>query len=159
VVGGPICEPARIYGTIPQVLDEAHAAGAAPQLDLAAAAGIGRDLWDEPCEEWVRIPLDVPEGKYVAIRVSGESMTPVFHTGDTVLVQIDPAAKTGTVILVRLPDGSYAIKQVGRTSPARLELISLNPAFPPFTVGRDERTVVGTVVLRWCPHETARTAA
>jgi SOS-response transcriptional repressor LexA len=41
---------------------------------------------------------------------------------------------------------------VAKVSRAELELQSLNAAFPPIVVPRDDRTVVGTVVLRWCPH-------
>jgi phage repressor protein C with HTH and peptisase S24 domain len=149
-----------VRGTIPQVLQEATELGAAPQLDLSAAAGVGRDLWDEPCDSWVQLPEDVPRGQYIAVRVSGESMIPLFHTGDTVLVQLGAKISRDTVVLARLPDGGYAIKRVGRVTQARLELISLNADFAPIVLRRDERTVIGTVVVRWCPHsESARAPA
>ena len=52
----------------------------------------------------------------------------------------------------RTPDAGYVVKKVGKVTRWQLELESLNDAFPTITVPRDERTIVGTVVLRWCPH-------
>ena len=157
--GAPPLEPAATAGTIPQVLTDANAAGAAPHLDLAAAAGIGRDLWDEPCDEWVRLPDELPHGRYVALRVAGDSMPPVLHTGDTILVQLGPQIARGTVVLARLAEGGYVVKRVARVTRSQLQLSSLNPEFPPLKIARDEHTVVGTVVLRWCPHGTTSRAA
>jgi phage repressor protein C with HTH and peptisase S24 domain len=137
---------------IADVLDAAHAMRAAPRLDLGAAAGVGRDLWDEPCEQWVRVPDDAPAGSYVSLRVVGESMDPLLHTGDSVLVQVGGKVARDTVVLARVPDAGYVVKKVGKVTRAQLELQSLNDAFPPIVVPRDEHTIVGTVVLRWCPH-------
>ena len=159
IEGAPPLEPAAIAGTVPQVLEDAYAAGAAPLLDLAAAAGVGRDLWDEPCEQWVRLPEVISGGRFVALRVVGDSMAPMLHTDDTILIQVGPKTARDTVVLARLADGGYVVKRVARVTRSRLELASLNPAFPPITVPRDERTVVGTVVLRWCPHGAGSRAA
>jgi len=152
VAGSPPVERAAASGMIADVLDVARALRAAPRLDLGAAAGVGRDLWDEPCEQWVRIPDDAPAGSYVSLRVVGESMDPLLHTGDSVLVQVGAAVARDTVVLARVPDAGYVVKRVGRVTRSELELQSLNDAFPTIVVPRDERTVVGTVVLRWCPH-------
>ncbi|MFL5619643.1 MAG: helix-turn-helix transcriptional regulator [Gemmatimonadaceae bacterium] len=152
VAGPPPVERAVAPGMIADVLDVARAMRAAPRLDLGAAAGLGRDLWDEPCEQWVRVPDDAPAGSYVSLRVVGESMDPLLHTGDSVLVQVGGKVARDTVVLARLPDAGYVVKKVGKVTRAQLELQSLNDAFPPIVVPRDERTIVGTVVLRWCPH-------
>jgi phage repressor protein C with HTH and peptisase S24 domain len=80
-------------------------------------------------------------------------MIPLFHTGDVLLVSLDAPIERDRVVLARMPDGGYAAKQVGRLTRTRLELISLNPDFAPVVVPRDERTVIGTVVLRWCEHQ------
>jgi hypothetical protein len=152
VAGPPPGQRAAAQGMIADVLDVARAMRAAPQLDLGAAAGVGRDLWDEPCEQWVKVPDDAPAGSYVSLRVVGESMDPLLHTGDSVLVQVGSAVARDTVVLARVPDAGYVVKKVGKVTRAQLELQSLNAAFPPIVVPRDERTIVGTVVLRWCPH-------
>jgi len=152
VAGPPLAERPAIAGMISQVLHEASARRAAPQLDLGAAAGVGRDLWDESCEVWVRIPDDAPAGQYVSLSVVGESMDPLLHTGDSVLVRVDPHVVRDTVVLAKVPDAGYVVKRVGKVTRARLELLSLNDAFPPITIPRDDHSVVGTVILRWCPH-------
>jgi phage repressor protein C with HTH and peptisase S24 domain len=83
-------------------------------------------------------------------------MDPLLHTGDSVLVQVGNAVVRDTVVLARVPDAGYVVKKVGKVTRAQLELQSLNDAFPPIVVPRDERTIVGTVVLRWCPHGARR---
>jgi SOS-response transcriptional repressor LexA len=35
----------------------------------------------------------------------------------------------------------------------RIELTSLNPAYEPLEIPNDAALILGTVVLRWCPHE------
>lgn len=150
--GAPPLRQAAILGTIPQILDDARARRAAPQLDLSAAAGVGRELWDEPCETWLELPNEIPDARYLAVRIKGESMVPLLHTGDTILVQLDLPVERGRVILVQMPDGGYAAKKTGRLTRTHIELISLNPDFAPVVIPRDERLVIGTVVMLWCSH-------
>lgn len=151
--GAPSLEPAPICGTIPQVLGQAARAGAAPYLALAAAAGAGRDLWDETCEEWVRLPDGILSGSHVVLPIFGDSMTPALHTGDAVLVRLGPEAIPGTVVLARGPDGGYVVKHVERITRARLHLTSANSGYSPIVVPRSSNAVIGTVVLRWRPHD------
>ena len=155
VSGMPMAERPGVRGMVSQVLHQAGAVRSAPQLDLGVAAGVGRDLWDEPCDVWVRIPDDAPPGQYVSLSVVGESMDPLLHTGDSVLVRVDANVIRDTVILAKVPDAGYVVKRVGKVTRTRLELLSLNPAFPPITIPRDDHTVLGTVILRWCPHGSA----
>ena len=158
-VGTPPLRAPSIVGTIPQTLDEAVERRAAPRLDLSAAAGVGRELWDEPCEAWVELPPDVAKGRYLAVRIKGESMVPLFHTGDTILVQLDVPVDEGRIILVQMPGGGYAAKKVGRLTTTRIELLSLNPDFPPVVIPRDERKVIGTVTAVWCEHHRSSSNA
>ena len=58
--------PAWEEGTLSQVLASAARARHAPVLDLSVAAGAGRELWDEPCDRWILLPQDSPDGRYVA---------------------------------------------------------------------------------------------
>lgn len=156
IAGPPALRTPPILGTIPQVIDKAVASSAVPYLELSAAAGVGRDLWDEVCDSWVELPEDVPPGRHIAIRVTGESMIPLMHTGDTLLVRLDTEVVRNTVVLARLPDAGYVVKRVQRVTTSQLELASLNPDFPTISVVRDEQTVIGTVILLWCPHERVR---
>lgn len=79
-------------------------------------------------------------------------MAPLLHTGDTVLVRLGKEVVRDTIILAQVPDAGYVVKRVGSVTRSRLELLSLDPAYPPIVVMREPGTVVGTVVLRWCPH-------
>jgi SOS-response transcriptional repressor LexA len=126
--------------------------GAVPVVELGIAAGVGRELWDEPAEAWVELPNDSPAGEYVALRIVGDSMTPLMHTGDTVLVKRGADVRRDTVIVARHPDDGYVCKRVRRVGRTSIELASLAPGRAPIVIPRDARLVVGTVMLVWCSH-------
>lgn len=149
--GVPLHQAAE-SATIGVALDLVPREVRAPYVDLAVAAGAGRELWDEECTEWAEVPPDVPVGRHLALRVAGDSMAPFIHTGDTVLVRLDERLQRGTVIVAKLPDDGYVVKRVGKLERHYIELLSLNPEYPAIRIPRRERTVLGTVVLRWCPH-------
>lgn len=138
-----------------QLIEELRAHGA-PDVDLAVAAGAGRDLWDVECESVILLPDEVPQGRYVAVRVAGDSMEPVLHAGDTVLVKLGRDVARDTVIVARVPDGGYVVKRVGRLTRRSIELRSLNATYPPVEIARDPRLVAGTVIMCWCSHEEPR---
>ena len=124
---------------------------AVPWVQLATAAGIGRELWDEDCDTWIALPDDLPRGRYVALNVKGESMTPLLHDADVVLVNMAAHAKPGDIVLARATEG-YVVKRLVRIAPTGVELESLNSDFAPITIRDDSRPIVGVVVLRWCEH-------
>lgn len=133
-----------------QVLDEARAAGAVPCVDLAAAAGVGRELWDEPAEQWLTLPHCAPPRlRAIALRIAGESMAPLLRTGDTVLVELGPKLTRGQVVVARHPEDGYVCKRVEKIGRRTVHLASLNPAYDAVTIPRDERLIVGTVRLVW----------
>ena len=125
-----------------------------PVVELGIAAGVGRELWDEPAEAWVELPDDAPSGEYVALRIVGDSMAPLMHTGDTVLVRRGGDVKRDTVIVARHPDDGYVCKRVSRVRRTSIELASLAPGRPAIGIPRDARLVVGTVMLVWCTHRS-----
>ncbi|MEJ7811517.1 MAG: S24 family peptidase [Gemmatimonadaceae bacterium] len=124
----------------------------APWLELGVAAGVGREIWDEPCERWVDVPEGVPPGRYVVLTVRGDSMTPLFHSGDAILVRMWPKLERGTVVVARHPDDGYVVKEVGRIGRREVELRSLNREYAPMTIPRAAELVLGTVVMRWGVH-------
>ncbi|NUQ20809.1 MAG: S24 family peptidase [Gemmatimonadaceae bacterium] len=146
---------APVETTAARALEAASAERRAPYLDLAVAAGEGRELWDEICTEWIDLPEGIPPGRHLAIRVSGESMMPFLHEGDTILVRVAERGETpepGRVVVARRPESGYVVKRLGRVRARAYELVSLNPAFPRVRVPRGAGSLLGTVVLRWCPH-------
>jgi SOS-response transcriptional repressor LexA len=125
-----------------------------PWPELGVAAGVGRELWDEPCERWVELPHTLATGsKYVALTVSGSSMEPALHAGDVVLVSVGGGVHRDSLVVARRPEEGYVVKAVGRLTRRAIELRSLNPEFATFSIPRDEALIVGTVVMRWCAHE------
>jgi hypothetical protein len=142
--------------TIANSLDAALAERCAPWLELAPAAGVGRELWDDVCESWVELPDDVARGRYVALTVSGESMLPLMHPGDVILVKLGNTVARDTVVVAQHPENGYVVKRVGQVRSGSLELCSLNPRWPPITVPRRDDTVLGTVIMRWCAHAGER---
>ena len=126
--------------------------GPVPIVELGIAAGVGRDLWDEPVSSWIELPADVPPGQYIALKIVGNSMAPLMHTGDTVLVRIGSDVQRDTVIVARHPDDGYVCKRVSRVRRQVIELSSLEKDRPLIVVPRDPACIVGTVVLVWCHH-------
>ena len=143
---------AGVGGSVQATIEAAAAARCAPLLDLAVAAGSGRELWDVECDRWLELPEEVPRGRYVALKVAGDSMLPLLHPGDTVLVRLGPEVERDTVVVARRPDEGYVVKRVGGIGREAVELASLNPEFPSAYVPRDGGFVLGTVLMRWCAH-------
>lgn len=124
-----------------------------PWPELGVAAGVGRELWDEPCERWIELPQTLAAGrKYVALTVSGSSMEPALHAGDVVLVSVGTSVRRDSMVVARRPEEGYVVKAVGKLSRRAIELRSLNPEFEAFSIPRDDALIVGTVVMRWCSH-------
>jgi SOS-response transcriptional repressor LexA len=140
---------APITATVSQSVQQAVDEGCAPLLDLAAAAGVGRELWDEPCETWIELPRNVPRARYVALRVAGDSMDPLLTAGDVILVKLDDAPSVDGLVVVRLPDDGFVVKRVARLSRQSLELASFNPAYASIVVQRERGAVLGTVIARF----------
>lgn len=136
-----------------EALQAAAAEGCAPWLDLGVAAGVGRELWDEPCEQWIVLPDNLPRGRFVALTVAGDSMEPLMHAGDVVLTEVGAPIRRDAIVVARRGDDGYVVKRVGNLAEREVELLSLNPEYPPMRVPREAGSVVGTVVMRWCAHE------
>jgi len=136
-----------------ELLAEAERRHEAVVPDLAIAAGAGRELYDAECDATIPLPADVPRGRYVALKVSGDSMEPLMHSGDLVLVKLGARPTPGTVVVARDPDHGYVVKEVGRVTSRAIELLSLNAAYAPLRVPYAAETVLGMVILRWRPRE------
>jgi SOS-response transcriptional repressor LexA len=139
-------------GPVSGIVEEAAIWHESALIDLDVAAGPGRELWDVDCELCIPLPAELPRGRHLALKVSGNSMEPLVHAGDVIVVRLGLDVTRDTVIVARGPDDGYVVKRVGRVSRQSIELLSLNPAFPPLHVPRVANVVLGTVVLRWRGH-------
>ncbi|WP_297491445.1 helix-turn-helix transcriptional regulator [Acidocella sp.] len=84
-------------------------------------AGAG---WDE-----VELPSTADANAY-ALAISGASMEPVYRPGDRVIVSPAAPVRVGDRVVARICDGAVMAKALVRRTAGRIELASLNPAFP-----------------------------
>lgn len=89
-----------------------------------ASAGTGQIVFDTPPTKRIEIP-NIPEYKRVdyAIGVNGNSMEPVYHDGDTLLVEMTDEIDPGDIGIFLVDNESY-VKKLGDG-----KLISLNPEY------------------------------
>lgn len=117
--------------------------------ELAIAAGSGAELWEVECSSAVEVPHDLPRGPYIALKVAGDSMEPLIHSGDMVLVRLEQRMTPGIVVVARDPEHGYVVKVVGDLTDDHIELRSLNPKFSSIRIPNRGGVVLGTVVMRW----------
>lgn len=97
-----------------------------PLYSIAVSAGTGQFL-DGEDYEMQEVGEEVPESANFGVRVSGDSMEPRFHDGQTVWVSQQHSLMTGEIGIF-LYDGCAYLKQLA-VSGERLVLHSLNPAY------------------------------
>lgn len=100
-----------------------------PMSELPASAGTG--IW---LEEGYNTPVTVRKTKEaqkanIVIRVSGDSMEPLYSDGDCVLVKIQPDIEPGEIGIF-IVDNEGFIKKRGKH-----ELISVNPEYDNIAIG------------------------
>lgn len=82
-----------------------------------------------------------------AARVRGDSMAPLLHDGDTVVVVRDAEARDGVCVIVL--GGEVMVKRVQWARGGGMRIVSENPAYAPIEVGPDDDVrVIGRVVMR-----------
>jgi phage repressor protein C with HTH and peptisase S24 domain len=115
-------------------LAEGRQGRAAPLLGLAKAGSNGYfddngfpigDGWEQ-----VRFPGLETEDVY-ALEINGDSMEPVYRSGDRIVVAPGVPVRRGDRVVVRTRDGEVLAKVLGRHTERTIELISLNPNYPP----------------------------
>lgn len=84
--------------------------------------------WDE-----VSLP-EVGDPHAYALEISGDSMEPVFRDGDMVIVSPAAPIRRGDRVVARTLAGEVMAKQLARRSARRVELKSLNPLHPDYTL-------------------------
>jgi phage repressor protein C with HTH and peptisase S24 domain len=88
------------------------------------------------------------------VRVAGESMRPTLRPGDVLLVRAHAPVRTGRLVIVRLPDGTTAVKRATHRVPEGWWVERDNPAagVDSWLVGAiAPRDVVGVVLARLWP--------
>lgn len=138
-----------VQGTVAQSLPLAAAEGCAVMLSLSAAAGAGRELWDETCDTWLELPPDIATGRYLALGVSGDSMVPLLTPHDVILVKLDAVPVVDDLVVARVGENGFVVKRVASLSAERMLLGSFNPSYPLLAVNRADVSLLGTVIARF----------
>jgi len=90
------------------------------------------DGWED-----VRFPGLETETVY-ALEITGDSMEPVYRRGDRIVVAPGVPVRRGDRVVARTRDGEVLAKVLGRQTDRLVELLSLNPAYPPRELARDD---------------------
>jgi phage repressor protein C with HTH and peptisase S24 domain len=100
-------------------------------LAQAGAGGFFDDAGFPLGQGWelVELPGSAREGSY-ALRVQGESMSPLYRDGDVLIVEPGAAVRRGDRVVVRTVSGEVMAKVLKRRTDAAVELESLNPLHP-----------------------------
>ena len=81
---------------------------------------------------WEEIPCpDTGDENAYALRITGDSMEPVYREGDVIVVSPASSVRRGDRVVVRLRDGEVMAKVLVRRTAEFIELASFNPAYPP----------------------------
>ena len=125
---------------------------AVPRLPLDASAGPGALGSAEISldsfrfsRRWLR-EMGLEGADLSAIRVEGDSMEPVLHSGDEIFVDRNKRAGEGVFVL-RIGDALH-VKQVQASGSDRMRLVSANEAYPPIELAREEIEIIGRVVWK-----------
>ncbi len=122
-------------------LVEGRKGATAPLLGFAKAGDDGYfddagfpagDGWDD-----VRFPGIGTETVY-ALEITGDSMEPVYRSGDRIVVAPGLPVRKGDRVVARTRDGEILAKVLGRLNTRTVELISLNPSYKPRELKRSE---------------------
>ena len=128
-----------------------RASGAGRAIPIVGLARAGADgFFDDAgfpvgADETVRFP-DLGDERVYALEISGDSMEPLFRTGDVVIVQPGAPVRKGDRVVVRTRTGEVMAKQLGRRTDATLDLLSLNPTHPVRTLDPREIDWIARIV-------------
>ena len=110
--------------------------------NVAVSAGLGSYLEGDGYDEITSDAL-IPEGTDYAVKVTGDSMEPVFFDGDVMFVREQPTLESGEIGIFNLNGEAYVKRLEGKM------LVSLNAKYKPISVHEyDDLRVLGKVLGR-----------
>ena len=116
----------------------------APMYYIGVSAGTGQFL-DSDDYDMVEVPDDVPISASFGLHVSGDSMEPTLHDGETIWVHMQPTLENGEIGIFLL-DGDAYVKEY-RCDETGCYLISHNKAYAPKKITEyNETKIYGKVV-------------
>lgn len=124
-----------------------------PRLPLGASAGPGAFADGEQVigtlrfsSRWLR-GQGLDPAMLSTILVQGDSMAPLLHDGDEILVDRTPRAPRDGIHVVRI-DGALLVKRLDTGRPGVIRLLSENPVYGVVELPAAEVDVIGRVVWK-----------
>lgn len=121
--------------------DAARRVSTAPLIGMAQAGedGFFDDAGLPIGDGWDQTDLPAPKDTLFSLRISGDSMAPLYRDGDRVLVDRDRTeVRRGDRVVLRTVGGETLAKEVGALSSRTVTLVSINPAYASRDIPRVE---------------------
>ncbi len=133
---------------------------------VQVSAGNGAIVWDEAPSsalafrrDWILTELRADPAHLVLVRVRGESMTPLLHDGDVVMLDRSVQSVERDALYVFRLDGAVMLKWLQRVGGGAVRVSSENrDRYPPFEISVEAAAHDGFQVLglvRWWAHRAA----
>ncbi|MEQ7155709.1 S24 family peptidase [Brevundimonas aurifodinae] len=119
--------------------DAAPRVATAPLIGMAQAGqdGFFDDAGLPTGEGWDQTDLPAPRDSLFSLRITGDSMVPLYREGDRVLVDRERGdIRRGDRVVARTLAGETLAKEVGGLTARTVTLTSINPDYPPRIIPR-----------------------
>lgn len=136
-------------GDFARLARDAAAPDTVPLMGMAQAGtdGFFDDAGYPVGEGWEHVDLPAAGDSLFGLRISGDSMTPLYREGDLVLVDLTaPPPLKGDRVVARTGDGEVMAKEVTRLTASKVELSSINPAYAPRVLNRRDIVWMGRIL-------------
>ena len=120
-----------------------------PMLGLAQAGqdGFFDDAGLPIGDGWEQTELPRPRETLLSLRITGDSMAPVYREGDRIIVDREASEiRKGDRVVVRTTGGETLAKEVAGLTAQAVSLASINPAYEPRTVPRKDIVWMGRIL-------------
>ena len=120
-----------------------------PMLGMAQAGqdGFFDDAGLPVGDGWEQTELPRPKETLLSLRVTGDSMAPVYREGDRIIVDREASdVRKGDRVVVRTSGGETLAKQVAGLTARAGTLASINPAYEPRVVPRKDIVWMGRIL-------------
>ena len=130
-------------------LDAPDRPATVPMLGLAQAGqdGFFDDAGLPVGDGWEPTELPRPKETLLSLRVTGDSMAPVYREGDRIIVDREASdVRKGDRVVVRTTGGETLAKEVAGLTAKTVTLASINPTYEPRTVSRRDIVWMGRIL-------------
>ena len=120
-----------------------------PMLGMAQAGqdGFFDDAGLPVGDGWEQTDLPRPRETLLSLRVTGDSMAPVYREGDRIIVDREASdVRKGDRVVVRTTGGETLAKEVAGLTAKAVTLASINPAYEPRVVARKDIVWMGRIL-------------